>query len=169
MSIPTLPPARRSELRADAHALKPVVLIGESGLTPAVLREIDCHLVAHTLIKVRIFADDRQVRLAVSQEICERLQAALVQQIGKMLVLYRYGETVLESPLGKSPLSPALTKRASLAAPPRTVLARKPPSRPGQRPKAKKIQLLGNERLTPGGNVKRAKIRQASSKKRALS
>ncbi len=168
MSIPTLPPARRSELRADAHVLKPVVLIGESGLTPAVLREIDCHLVAHTLIKVRIFAEDRQVRLAMSQEICERLQAALVQQIGKMIVLYRYGETVLENPLGKSTLSSALAKRATLASPPRTVLARKPPSRPGQRTKARKIQLLGNERLTSGGNVKRAKMRQASSKKRAL-
>lgn len=169
MSIPILPSARRSELRADAHALKPVVLIGDSGLTPAVLREIDCHLVAHTLIKVRIFADDRQVRLAMSQEICERLQAALVQQIGKMLVLYRYGEAVLEGPANKSVLSPALAKRATVTGPPRTVLARKPPSRPGQRSKAKKVQLLGNERLTSGGNVKRAKIRQTSSKKRALS
>ncbi len=85
MSTLKLPPARRAELRADAHALKPVVLIGDSGLTPAVLQEIDRNLAAHTLIKIRIFSDDRAARAEINETICTQLQAAPVQIIGKLL------------------------------------------------------------------------------------
>ena len=55
-----LTPAQRSELRSEAHALNPVVIIGAEGLTKAVLAEIDRSLAAHGLIKIRVFSDDRE-------------------------------------------------------------------------------------------------------------
>ena len=60
-----LTPAERSELRSQAHGLKPVVLIGDAGLTPAVMKEIDAGLNVHGLIKVRVFGDDRDARLGM--------------------------------------------------------------------------------------------------------
>jgi RNA-binding protein len=85
---PLLPSFRR-ELRARAHALDPVVSIGQHGLTDAVLHEIDVALKAHELIKVRIFNDDRLAREAMLARICDALACAPVQQIGKLLVLWR--------------------------------------------------------------------------------
>ncbi|MEY3580052.1 MAG: hypothetical protein RI984_1156, partial [Pseudomonadota bacterium] len=58
-----LSPAQRSALRSEAHALSPVVIIGESGMTPAVMKEIDLSLNSHGLIKVRVFGDDREQRI----------------------------------------------------------------------------------------------------------
>ena len=84
-----LTPSRRSDLRAEAHKLKPVVLIGDKGLTDEVLREIDVALKAHELIKVRANTDDRDARGLWMEKIVERLQAEAVQQIGKVLVIYR--------------------------------------------------------------------------------
>jgi putative YhbY family RNA-binding protein len=84
-----LTPARRRELKAKAHHLEPVVIIGDAGLTPAVLREIDVHLTSHELIKVRVHGDDRDTRVAMSNEISTGLDASLVQHIGKTLVLFR--------------------------------------------------------------------------------
>jgi len=55
-----LSPAQRADLRSQAHALKPVVLVGGEGLTEAVLAEIEVHLAAHQLIKIRVFGDDRK-------------------------------------------------------------------------------------------------------------
>lgn len=79
----------RSALRAQAHPLKPVVMIGDAGLSPSVLKEIDQSLTAHALIKIRVFGDDRAARLAMLQEICDQLGAAPIQQIGKLLVIWR--------------------------------------------------------------------------------
>jgi putative YhbY family RNA-binding protein len=84
-----LAPSRRSELRAQAHKLNPVVLIGDKGLTEEVLAEIDRALKAHELIKVRAATDDRDARNAWMESICEKLEAHPVQQIGKVLVIYR--------------------------------------------------------------------------------
>jgi putative YhbY family RNA-binding protein len=84
-----LAPARRSELRAQAHKLDPVVIIGDKGLTDLVVAEIDRSLKAHELIKVRAATDDRKARESWMAEICERLQAHAVQLIGKVLVIYR--------------------------------------------------------------------------------
>ena len=84
-----LTPAIRRQLRALAHHLEPVVLIGDAGLTPAVLREIDVHLKSHELIKVRFAGDDREAREQAMLEICETHDAAPVQHIGKILVVYR--------------------------------------------------------------------------------
>ena len=83
-----LSPKRRSELRAEAHRLHPVVLIGDKGLTDEVIAEIDRSLAAHELIKVRA-AGPREQRDIWLETICERLQAHPVQQIGKVFVIYR--------------------------------------------------------------------------------
>lgn len=79
----------RRELRARAHGLNPVVSIAENGLTDAVLREIDLCLKAHELIKIRVYGDSRDDREAYLAQICEQLEAAAVQHIGKLLVVYR--------------------------------------------------------------------------------
>lgn len=84
-----LTPAEKKTLKAQAHGLDPVVLIGDKGLTNAVLKEIDMNLNAHGLIKVRVMGDDRETRIQYAQEISEQVGAALVQHIGKLLVLFR--------------------------------------------------------------------------------
>jgi len=84
-----LSPSRRRELKARAHALDPVVLIGGAGLSPAVLAEIDRGLKSHELIKVRVNDADRPGREAILEEICRRTGAQSVQHIGKILVLFR--------------------------------------------------------------------------------
>ncbi len=99
-TMPPLTPNRRSELRAQAHKLSPVVIIGDKGLTEEVLAEIDRSLAAHELIKVRAATDEREARAAWMAAICEKLGAHEVQQIGKILVVYR------ENPEEKRTLSP---------------------------------------------------------------
>ena len=84
-----LSPAQRKTLKARAHALHPVVLIGGNGLSPGVLEEIDVSLRAHELIKVHVAGEDRDTRTLMMDEICERLGADPVQCIGRMLVVYR--------------------------------------------------------------------------------
>jgi putative YhbY family RNA-binding protein len=84
-----LTPAQRRELKARAHPLNPVVMIGDAGLTPEVVREIDANLKAHELIKVRVLGDDREARMDLVARVCEQTGAAPVQQIGKILVFYR--------------------------------------------------------------------------------
>ncbi len=69
----TITPAERRELRARAHHLHPVVAIGQHGLTPSVLREIEVNLRAHELIKVRAFSDIRGEREAMLGQICAKL------------------------------------------------------------------------------------------------
>lgn len=77
------------ELRARAHNLNPVVSIAENGLTDSVLKEIDTCLKAHQLIKIRVYGDSRDDRIAYYEQICAQLEAAPVQHIGKLLVVYR--------------------------------------------------------------------------------
>ena len=80
---------KRSELRAQAHSLTPVVIIGDKGLTEEVVAEVERSLTAHELIKVRAMTDDRKARDSWLQTLAERLSAHAVQQIGKVFVLYR--------------------------------------------------------------------------------
>jgi RNA-binding protein len=150
-----LTPAERSALRSEAHTLNPVVLIGESGLTPSVLKEIDTSLNAHGLIKVRVFGDDREARISIYETICEQLGAAPIQHIGKLLVLYRPKKEVQKE---------RSEKRGKGL---REVTIVKPSSSGTKRPTVKKVILKGNERVTAGGTIKRAKPRQTSSKKSA--
>jgi putative YhbY family RNA-binding protein len=84
-----LPPGERRRLRALAHPLHPVVSVGQHGLTPAVLHEIDVALAAHGLIKVRVFNDDRGEREALLADVCAKMGCAPVQHIGKLLILWR--------------------------------------------------------------------------------
>src|SRR5690348_156004 len=84
-----LSPKRRSELRAEAHGLSPTVIIGDKGLTDEVLAEVDRALKAHELIKVRAATDDRDARNVWMESICGKLEAHPVQQIGKVLVVFR--------------------------------------------------------------------------------
>jgi RNA-binding protein len=84
-----LTPTQRRELKARAHHIEPVVIIGDAGLTPAVLREIDVHLKSHELIKIRVAGDDRDARAAMITTIGETLDASPVQHIGKILVMFR--------------------------------------------------------------------------------
>jgi putative YhbY family RNA-binding protein len=87
-----LSPSERRLLKARAHALKPVVAIGNEGLTAAVLKEIETSLKAHDLIKIRATADDRDARRTLLGEICKLAGASPVQHIGKILIVYREHE-----------------------------------------------------------------------------
>jgi putative YhbY family RNA-binding protein len=84
-----LTPAERRALRARAHALHPVIMIGEAGLTPSVIREVDLALKSHELIKIRALGDDRHARAAMLKEICAAVDASPVQHIGRILVVFR--------------------------------------------------------------------------------
>lgn len=81
--------AQRKQLRMQAHSLQPVVMIAEKGLTETVLREIDRSLLSHELIKVRVSIEDRDERTRIIAAICAELDAASVQTVGKILVVYR--------------------------------------------------------------------------------
>jgi RNA-binding protein len=85
----TLTPAQRQYLKGLAHSLSPVVIIGEKGLSDAVLKEIDRALKAHELIKIKAGSDEKETRLQWQEEICCQLAATAVQSIGKILVIYR--------------------------------------------------------------------------------
>lgn len=152
----TLTPAERKNLRGQAHHLDPVVLIGAEGLTPAVLKEADAALKAHGLIKVRMFSDLRDERAQALARLSDALDAAAVQHIGKLLVLWR-------------PL-PAAAKPAAdaRAAAPRVVKILKFSKSGNHRPQIKKITVFGNQRVTAGGSIKRAKPRASSVKKKAV-
>ena len=84
-----LTPAERSDLRARAHHLNPVVTVAGNGLTPAVLTEIERALQAHELIKVKVQGAEREQREALMQELCAAVDAAPVQHIGSILVVWR--------------------------------------------------------------------------------
>jgi RNA-binding protein len=79
-------------LRAQAHHLNPVIMIGNVGLSAAVKKEIDLALRHHELIKIKISGDDREIREKMLTEICDELAAAPVQNIGKTLIVYRAAE-----------------------------------------------------------------------------
>ena len=80
--------ADKKRLRAEAHSLKPVIMIGQFGLTSAVLAELDLALDSHELIKVRIRAE-RDERKQISEKICLETGAFLIQAIGQIIVIYR--------------------------------------------------------------------------------
>ena len=154
MPLIQLTPAERREHRAEAHHLDPVVLIGGDGLTPAVQKEINAALNAHGLIKVRVFNDDRVAREQIYQQLANDLNAAPIQHIGKLLVLWR-------------PIPPKeKTVDEDRMTGPRDVKVLKFSKRGGQRPEVKQLRVLGNQRLTSGGQIKRAKPKQKSVKKR---
>jgi len=112
---------KRSELRAEAHALSPVVIIGDKGLTETVMAEIDRSLKAHELIKVRAASAKREDRSPWIEAICDQLEAHAVQQIGKVFVIYRANpvEKAVRKPAPKpneaGPMSKQTRARAKAA------------------------------------------------------
>jgi putative YhbY family RNA-binding protein len=92
--------AERMELRARAHHLHPSVIVGDAGLTDAVLAEVGRALAANELIKVRVMGDDRAARAAALQTLCAQLGAQPVQTIGKILVIHRRAEAPAKADIG---------------------------------------------------------------------
>ena len=84
----------RQALRARAHALKPIILLGAQGLTQAVQLEIDRALHDHELIKIRLQAPNKEERRALIETICEHQKAESVQLIGNVATIYRRKEEV---------------------------------------------------------------------------
>jgi RNA-binding protein len=146
--------AERKAHRAEAHHLDPVVMIGNDGLTPAIKKEADAALKAHGLIKIRVLGDDRDAREAIYNELCEELGAAPIQHIGKLLVLWR------EKPAREKAVDEDRKPG------PRDFKVLKYSKRGGQRPEVKTLRVLGNQRLTPGGQVRRAKPPKQKSVKK---
>ena len=150
-----LTPSERKEKRADAHHLDPVVMIGGDGLTPAVVKETDAALKAHGLIKVRVLGDDRAAREEMFAQLCDQLNAAPIQHIGKLLVLWR--------PIPEK----AAAERTDARPGPRVVKIVKFSKSGNGRPQVTKLKVLGNQRVAAGGEIKRAKKRITSLKKSA--
>jgi len=88
----TLNSKTRQALKARAHHLKPVVLLGQHGVTEAVIKEVEAALLAHELIKVRYATLDREARHEAFTSICASLKADCVQTIGNIAVIYRKNE-----------------------------------------------------------------------------
>lgn len=150
-----LTPSQRKDYRAQAHHLDPVVMVGSDGLSAAVMREADAALKAHELIKVRVLTDDRTARESMLERLSDELDAAPIQHIGKLLVLWR-----------PKPDSIKTVDRDRMPGP-RDFKVLKYSKRGGQRPEVKTLRVLGNQRLTAGGQIKRAKPKQISLKKRS--
>jgi len=150
-----LTPSERKEKRADAHHLSPVVMVGGDGLTPAVIKEIDAALNAHGLLKVRVFSDDRAARDEMLATLSEQLNAAPIQHIGKLLVLWR-----------PMPEKPKVEREGRMPGP-KIVKVLKFSKSGNHRAQVKKIKVLGNQRMAQGGELKRARKRLSSVKKTA--
>jgi RNA-binding protein len=155
MTAIQLTPAQRKEHRSNAHHLDPVVMVGGDGLTAAVEKEIDTALNAHGLIKVRVMSDDRAVREEMFAQLADKLGAAPIQHIGKLLVLWR-------------PMPPKEKAARDDRQPgPRTVKLVSFSKSGNHRATVRKVKVFGNERVTAGGQIKRVKKRVLSVKKKA--
>ena len=153
-----LTPSQRKEHRSGAHHLDPVVMIGGDGATPAVVKELNAALDAHGLIKVRVFCDDRETRAAMLEQLADELGAAPIQHIGKLLVLWR-----------PRPSSDAPTEKAGREerkAGPRVVKLVSFSKSGNHRATVKKVTVFGNQRVAAGGQIKRARVRVTSVKKK---
>ncbi len=148
-----LTPADRKALRARAHHLDPVVMIGDAGLSRAVLAEADRALGAHELIKIRVLGDDRAQRQALLTEICSALGCAPVQSIGKLLVVYR-PKPIEDTAAPKRPRGPHLPKKLAATG----ATARRKPAKARKPMKAMKVEKAA---------APAAKARKAAAKKPA--
>ena len=130
-------------------------MVGAEGATAAVEKELDAALNAHGVVKVRVFSDDRAAREALLAALADKLSAAPIHHIGKLLVLWR-------------PIPPKeKTERDDRMPGPRTVKIVSFSKSGNHRATVKKVKVYGNERVTSGGQIKRAKTRVTSVKKKA--
>ena len=186
----SLTPAQRKALRAQAHHLKPVVMIGDAGLTDAVLAEADRALRVHELIKIRVLGDDRATRGALMAQVCAGLDCAPVQSIGKLLVVYRPRPEGDETAEGQAASKrrrrgPHRPKKAAGASAEARTRAGKAPGAAGRRapsggkaaagrgaaPAAGRKAKAGAARAAPTGKAPRSTgaRKKATSTKKALS
>jgi len=131
-------------------------MIGQEGLSASVTKEINAALNSHGLIKIRVHGDDRLAREQMFQTLAEELSAAPIQHIGKLLVLWR--------PTAEKEKTVDEDRKPG----PREFKVLKYSKRGGQRPEVRTVKVLGNQRLSAGGQVKRAKPKLKSIKKRNL-
>lgn len=81
--------AQKKHLRGQGHELKPLVMVGDSGLSESLLAEFEATLAHHELIKVSVRVGDRSARDTIIEELCTLGKAALIQRVGNMALLYR--------------------------------------------------------------------------------
>ena len=140
--IVELSSAERRALRARAHVLSPVVSVAQLGLTPGVVAEIERSLNAHELIKIRVYGEDREMRDALMAQICDMANAASVQHIGNILVIYR-----------KNPPARAATEEA-----------KKPAAAPARGAKGTRSAAEGGRKLGGAGNRAGASARPGGAR-----
>jgi len=85
----SLDAAQKKKLKQEAHHLKPVIRVGQKGMTDTLVAETDACLERHELIKVHVAAGERDDRSALAAQLVERTGAELVHSIGKVFILYR--------------------------------------------------------------------------------
>lgn len=164
MTALTITPQQRKSLKADAHDLSPVVMVGGDGLTPAVIKEAKLAINHHGLIKIRVFGDDRQARVAIYEELCDKLDAAPVQHIGKLLVLWKPKDIVDEAyaNLGRS----SKQTKKSLQAPRTKRQPNRAPTKSGVRTSTSERSDRRSSSKSPFERA--AAVKSASPKKRVL-
>ncbi len=155
-----LTPSQRQDLRGQAHALKPVVMIGDKGLVDTVMAEIDRALKVHELIKIRVMSEEREDRAAAMAQICKSLNTEPVQIIGKLLVVYRQRTEEETADRARMQVDRAKRARIRLAAkqreeqaklPARTAPARSPARSPKTTPREDGNRNRGvNPKVTRG-------------------
>jgi RNA-binding protein len=139
------------ELRARAHALKPVVWISEKGATEPVLREVDRALKSHELIKIHAAVDGRSAREELLESLCGSLGAQSVQVIGKMLVAYRPNPKPLAAEIQRPAAKSSATRKTAKAP-----VARKP-AKNSPRPAKTSAASRPNPRAWPTSSRKASK------------
>lgn len=80
---------QRQHLKARAHKLRPVVLVGNAGVTEALVRELEQALEHHELLKIRLPGVEREKRTELLRQVCDQVRAEAVQEIGRVAVIYR--------------------------------------------------------------------------------
>jgi RNA-binding protein len=147
----TLSGEERLRLKSSSHHLEPVVLLGANGLTEAVLREIDRALSAHQLVKVRTPASQRQERERLFAEVAERLGAARIQLIGRLMVLFRPAP---QAPAPRASRAPSPARGRGSDTPPRPRAAT--PSAPSHR--RRKQEVATRAPSSPSSRPARPKV-----------
>ena len=164
MTALSITPQQRKSLKADAHDLSPVVMVGGDGLTPAVIKEAKLAINHHGLIKIRVFGDDREARVAIYEELCDKLDAAPVQHIGKLLVLWKPKDIVDEAyaNLGRS----SKQTKKSLQAPRTKRQPNRAPAKSGVRTSTSERSDRRSSSKSPFERA--AAVKSATPKKRVL-
>ena len=81
--------AQKKHLRGLGHELKPMIMIGDAGLSESVIAEFEATLEHHELIKVRVRSDSRDARNAIIDKLCADGSTSLIHRIGNVALLYR--------------------------------------------------------------------------------